>query len=67
MARFLCRYLSTAKLGGEAGTASPAEAGGTSCSSLCWMVFYKGIVLRLNIDTLLNVDPRVKPEDDGAG
>ena len=25
MARLLCRYHSTAKLGGEAGTASPAE------------------------------------------
>ena len=41
-------------------------AGGTSCSSLWWMFFYNGIILGLNIDTLLSVDPRVKPEDDGA-
>ncbi len=31
----------TAKLGGEAGTASPAFAGGTSGTSLWWMVVYK--------------------------
>ena len=31
-------------------------------------VFYNGVSLRLNIDTLskLSIDPRVKPEDDGA-
>ena len=50
---------------GEVGTASPAGAGGTGLQPVVDDV-YKGIGLRLNIDTLLNVDPRVKPEDDGA-
>ena len=31
-----------------------------------WLVC-NGIGLRLNIDTLLNLDPWVKPEDDGVG
>ena len=41
-------------------------AGGTSCSSLWRMIGCNGVGLRLNIDTLLSVDPRVKPEDDGV-
>ena len=35
---FLGTKQTTAKLGGEAGTVSPAGAGGTSCSSLWWMI-----------------------------
>ena len=39
MARFLCLYSSTAKLGGEAGTASPAESEAQAVSACGgWLV-----------------------------
>ena len=48
-----------------AGGKAPAEPE-AQAFRLWWMVGCNGIGLRLNIGTLLSVDPRVKPEDDGV-